>query len=160
MSRLSVKATDLVPSIKGGALRTIGSLDNVNADASTTMNPDRQALDLNMAVFKWTTNTTTSTCFRNQDGSTAIGVWSKTNLVIKASGGCLEANETFQLKVDVKRRVGDLEFFSYTQMVKKYIYFFTRNPFYFFEPLLHSFTSYILLHSNTLSCTSIFLTSS
>ena len=124
-----MKATDLVPAIKGGALRTIGSLDNVYADASTTMDPDRQALNLNTAVFKWTTNTTTTTCFRNQDGSTSIGVWSKANLVIKASGGCLEANETFQLKVDVKRRVGDLEFFSYTQMVI-YIYIFLHKQEY------------------------------
>ena len=137
-----MKATDLVPAIKGGALRTIGSLDNVYADASTTMDPDRQALDLNTAVFKWTTNTTTTTCFRNQDGSTSIGVWSKANLVIKASGGCLEANETFQLKVDVKRRVGDLEFFSYTQMV---FFLLQETHFYFFYIYLISYYIYYIL---------------
>ena len=119
--RLSVKATDLVPAIKGGATRTIGSLDNVDADASTTMDPDRHSLDLNTALFRWTANTTAATCFKNQDGSTAIGAWSKANLVIKASGGCLAVNQTVQLKMDVKRRAADVQFFSFTQMVKQFL---------------------------------------
>ena len=108
--------TPLVPAIKGGASATVGFLDNVIADASTTMDPDRETLDLNTAVFRWTANTTV-TCFVNQGGNSAIGMWSRSNVVIKASGGCLQANATYSLQMDVKRRVQDVNFFSYTQMV-------------------------------------------
>ena len=127
---LSVVETDLVPAIKGGTSRIVGSSDEVYADASSTQDPDRASgLNLNTAVFRWVTNAT-STCFKNHDGSSAMtSSWSKRNVVIKAtaSSGCLQARQTYSLRMDVKRHLGDVEFFSFKQKVSEINCFINEN---------------------------------
>jgi len=63
-------------------------------------------------------------CFRNSIGDFNVFGWSSANKVIDAPATCLQENITYTVRVDMKRKLSDLTYSSFTQLVRASVIFF------------------------------------